>query len=74
MEPSFITVGEYRINLAHVSYIVLRAEDLGGRFAGKQQEGAEIHFVGVQEPLWLEGQQGQDFLLLYEKHLPRLSS
>jgi hypothetical protein len=74
MEPSFITVGEYRINPAYVSYIVVRAEKLEGRFAGKQQEGAEIHFVGVQEPLWLEGQQGQAFLLLYEKHIPRLSS
>jgi hypothetical protein len=74
MEPSFITVDEYRINLAHVSYIVSRAQELEGRFAGKQQKGAEIHFVGAQEPLWLEGQQGQAFLLLYEKHIARLSS
>ena len=74
MKPSFITVGEYRINPAHVSYIVSRAEELEARFTGKQQEGVEIHFVGVQEPLWLEDQHGRAFLLLYEKHIPRLSS
>jgi hypothetical protein len=73
MEPSFFTVGEYRINPAHVSYIVSRTKEVEGRFAGKQEEGAEIHFVGAQEPLWLDGPQSRVFLLLYEKHIPRLS-
>ncbi len=39
MEPSFITVGEYRINPAYVSYIVVRAENLGDVLQANNRRG-----------------------------------
>ena len=62
MESQFIGVGPYRINLANIAYIASPGEDR-----------IQIYFVGREQPLPLNDEEGRTFALLYKRYTESLT-
>jgi len=61
MESQFIGVGPYRINLANIAYIASPGEDR-----------IQIYFVGREQPLPLQDEEGKVFIREYKRYMEGL--